>query len=442
MSYGRFAFSDSHNGGILWLAGGTGSYRFYVGPDGVDRDGGVCALFREGHLMTKQFTTSDQCGRFAVYGALRRGDDRVWLVQGGAVRGEGPIRSGFLNLRGKSENSEVQHIVRIGSSGWGHPQVAQLGDVQVLDAALAKARIWITGEHEGRLNLYGRDSTLVRIGGRDAGGSLRLYATILVKTGAMTEELMGRFVALLEGTPVAVSGGKRGHLVLYDTHPDDHTLFPQAPGIELAVGGEGGRLHLRGANRNVALDEQGLRIERRASDATSSASQLFAGIDDGAGTGFVELRRADPLAVEKTMVIDVEGLHTTGVKNFFMDHPEDAGAAIYYSALEGPEAGVYVRGTTPLASGRASVQLPEHFTHVCSEVGLTAHVTPRSSASRGLAATLVTTSELVIEELSGGVGDYDVDFMVRGVRRGQDPFQVVRPQRVGRGRRKRSATGG
>jgi hypothetical protein len=101
---------------------------------------------------------------------------------------------------------------------------------------------------------------------------------------------------------------------------------------------------------------------------------------------------------------------------FAADHPHDPALSIHNSVLEWPEVGLYCRGTAQLLEGRASVGIPEHFAHVASEDGLTVQLTPRSAASKGLAATDLTPTALEITELWGGTGTYDVDWTVQGIR--------------------------
>lgn len=120
-----------------------------------------------------------------------------------------------------------------------------------------------------------------------------------------------------------------------------------------------------------------------------------------------------------------------GEWNFAADHPTDPARQIYYNVLEGPEVGVYVRGTARLEAGRALVALPEHLGHVACETGLTVQLTPRAAESEGVAAVRLTLRELELQELRGGSGSYDVDFLVHGVRRGHEDFQVLRERNTG-----------
>lgn len=130
-------------------------------------------------------------------------------------------------------------------------------------------------------------------------------------------------------------------------------------------------------------------------------------------------------------------IYKTGDSAFVLRDPATPGKWIVYAAAEGPEAGVYLRGTANLVNGQATVPLADHFAKVASAVGLTVQVTPLSAASRGLAVVGVTPTELRVRELfqagagapppgipSGG--SYAFGYIVMGVRKGRENFQVVR----------------
>jgi hypothetical protein len=121
-----------------------------------------------------------------------------------------------------------------------------------------------------------------------------------------------------------------------------------------------------------------------------------------------------------------DGVVEADVKNFRMKNPAQPGTEIWYACIEGPEAAAYVRGTGHLENGRAVVALPEHFRAVASPNGITVHLTPLSSASRGLAVVEKRSEELVVQELSDGTGTYDFDYLVMAVREGYEDYRVIR----------------
>lgn len=119
------------------------------------------------------------------------------------------------------------------------------------------------------------------------------------------------------------------------------------------------------------------------------------------------------------------GQVTGDYKSFIVDHPKQAGAKIMYACIEGPEVAMYHRGVATLVNGRATVDLPEHFAVLASPDTLTVQLTPRSAASKGVAATVLRPDRLEIVELMNGTGSYEVCYRVEAVRIGYENFQPV-----------------
>ena len=113
----------------------------------------------------------------------------------------------------------------------------------------------------------------------------------------------------------------------------------------------------------------------------------------------------------------------TGTKNFVEDHPTDPDKSIYYAAMEGGEAGTYVRGTAMLVNGKAVINLPEHFGMVTAGEGLTVQLTPRGEWIQAYVVE-VTPHKLVLRARNGKSGR--IDYRVEGVRKGYADYQVIR----------------
>jgi hypothetical protein len=118
------------------------------------------------------------------------------------------------------------------------------------------------------------------------------------------------------------------------------------------------------------------------------------------------------------------GIYSNGTKNFVQEHPTRSDQVIVYAALEGGEAGTYYRGTAQLANGAATIELPEHFTLVTEEEGLTVQVTPRADCN-GLYVAKVDTSSIVVKELQGGTSNARFDFLVNGIRSGYADYKAI-----------------
>lgn len=103
-------------------------------------------------------------------------------------------------------------------------------------------------------------------------------------------------------------------------------------------------------------------------------------------------------------------------KAFVADHPKKPGEKIVYISLEGPESGIYDRGTVTLVRGRAVIQLPEHFAALAQGESLTVQLTPASFDSKGLGYQLLDGSQIEVRELQNGQGNYDVSYLVQARR--------------------------
>lgn len=121
-----------------------------------------------------------------------------------------------------------------------------------------------------------------------------------------------------------------------------------------------------------------------------------------------------------------QGVIFADVKNFSIPHPNDKTKTINYASLEGPEAAVYLRGTASLTNGVCTIYLPEHFGLVGSNNNITVLVTPLSAASKGLAVSGKSISEITVQELFDGSGNYEFDYEIKTVRKGYESYQVLR----------------
>jgi len=123
-----------------------------------------------------------------------------------------------------------------------------------------------------------------------------------------------------------------------------------------------------------------------------------------------------------------KGQVTADVKNFRVPNPAQADTDIVYACIEGPEAAAYVRGTAELINGACTIALPDHFATVIEQIGMTVHVTPLSAESLGLTVVEKSPKSLVVQELHQGAGTYSFDWEVKGIRKGYEDYQVIRPQ--------------
>lgn len=123
-----------------------------------------------------------------------------------------------------------------------------------------------------------------------------------------------------------------------------------------------------------------------------------------------------------------QGVVSADIKNFTITNPDDKDTDIWYASIEGPESGVYIRGTAELVDGQAVITFPKHFSAVSAETNMTVQVTPLSEDSKGLAVTRKSLSGVEVVELFNGSGNYSFDWEVKCVRKGYEDYQVIRPK--------------
>ncbi len=217
------------------------------------------------------------------------------------------------------------------------------------------------------------------------------------------------------------AAGRRGDLKLYEAGSLRAQLW-----IDDA---SNGRLTLRNAQRRITTS---LGFQRQyggnALYLDGDRGTAVIGVSEYEGA-FLSLITHDggEIRIDPSGIAIANVLKERFLNSFVAAHPEDPALEIRYTVLEGPEPGTYVRGTAALVMGRATVALPGHFRHVTASEGLTVQLTPRSPRSKGVCASRVTTTEVVIEELHDGRGEYEVDYQVHGIRRGFEKYEAVRP---------------
>jgi hypothetical protein len=109
-------------------------------------------------------------------------------------------------------------------------------------------------------------------------------------------------------------------------------------------------------------------------------------------------------------------LTVTGVKNFAMVDPGDSKKAIYYAALEGPEAGTYFRGTAKTVNGEAVIELPGYFGRITEKERMTVQITPVGAPNQLYVAE--RTPDRLVIKVAKGSPDGEFDYFVQGVRKG------------------------
>src|SRR5205085_9318317 len=114
----------------------------------------------------------------------------------------------------------------------------------------------------------------------------------------------------------------------------------------------------------------------------------------------------------------------TGTKNFAMADPADSSKAIYYAALEGPEAGTYYRGTAKTVNGKVVIQLPGYFSRITETERMTVQLTPVGAYGQVFVAE--RSPEQIVIKTAKGSDDVEFDYFVQGVRKGYLDYKVER----------------
>jgi hypothetical protein len=149
-------------------------------------------------------------------------------------------------------------------------------------------------------------------------------------------------------------------------------------------------------------------------------------MDDSTGTDRISIEVSGEGGASSGF-IGCTNLFVTGTKSFITPHPDHPDTDIIYYCIEGPEAAMYLRGTSHLTAGRAHVDLPDTFSSIASKDGITVILTPLSTDSRGLACVNRSITGFDVGELLQGDGSYDFDWEIKAVRRGLRDIPVTAP---------------
>lgn len=169
-------------------------------------------------------------------------------------------------------------------------------------------------------------------------------------------------------------------------------------------------------------------------DSQSGALATFRGNDlltalttpvSNSDAGYVAVRNAN---VEVAGINGGTGVVFGAAKAFAQPHPLDATKEIQYISLEGPEHGVYFRGSAKLSRGEARIPVPESFALVAREAGLTVNLTPLGP-NRGLWVAEKGLGQIVVRENEGGSGEVAFDYLVFGVRSALPEHVAIRENR-------------
>lgn len=166
--------------------------------------------------------------------------------------------------------------------------------------------------------------------------------------------------------------------------------------------------------------------------ANGNSNTAMSFLSGNANHGFISVKDSEG-STQAGLYVDSngDGRLFADIVDSFVDHPTKSGTRIRQSYLQGPEAGIYLRGTAELKAGRANISFPEYFREIISKSGMTIVITPLSSTSKGIAVVEKSITGFEVEELFDGSGSYQFDWEVKAVRKRFEKFEVLQSVKDG-----------
>jgi hypothetical protein len=434
---GRLAYDTATDAGFLTLWGTNGNRlaRLWVGEDDSK---GRLLIYDDGDDKVLIDSDINSQGRIILYNS----DDEI----AARLTVDDSADTGLLQLYDDSETVRVDlgvdpfgqgRLILDGSDNLDRGRFGVHDDTDSAFLTLRGARQTRIGEigryssdrpNYGRLQLYADGSSRVdlyadpttdagKIALQDSGGVTKI--TINGDAGALTASNSSGEVRLNLG----VDDSDQGFLILDGSdgidrgrlgiNNDTDSAFLRLRGQSQASIGEVGRYSAGEANHGrVRLYADGSTKVDLHADPTTDGGRILLRDSSGAVSIALDGQTGDVTAA--------------GMKSFVVAHPTDSSKEIFYVALEGPEAGIFTRGTASLDQGAAIIALPEHFAALADPATITVQLTPGSAETSGLAVVGKSAREIQVRELQGGTGDFSFDYLVHASRSDVPPLQVVR----------------
>ncbi len=114
---------------------------------------------------------------------------------------------------------------------------------------------------------------------------------------------------------------------------------------------------------------------------------------------------------------------TAAIKNFVIDHPLKPGYDLAHSSLEGPEIGVFYRGSGRLRGGRATVTLPNYFDALTRDHTATVLLTAKGETPFPLSYDEFNEKSFVAH---GAKADGEFDWEVKATRADVPALEIER----------------
>src|SRR6266699_3541147 len=276
----------------------------------------------------------------------------------------------------------------------------------------------VYGFSDSRIGVAGESNSSTGVFGVSNSGGIGVHAISNSGTGVSAQSNSGTGVNGSSESGTAVFGQSiTGDAVRATTNSGTGVNASSESGT--AVFGESAGNQGIGVQGNGAGNQgTGVQGSSNSSTGVSGLSNTGVGVEGSSKSGLAGRFFGD---------VEVQGnLSATGTKPFVQAHPTDPTREIVYIALEGGEAGTYLRGSGQLQSGKAVLALPDHFGRVTAKEGLTVQLMPRGEWLQLYVGEL-DRAQLVVREAQGKSGTFD--YLIHGVRRGYEQHEVIRTKR-------------
>ena len=169
---------------------------------------------------------------------------------------------------------------------------------------------------------------------------------------------------------------------------------------------------------DITVDAQG-RITAASNGSGGGGGGAVSAVANGADNRVATFSSTDALNGEANLTFDgstlaVNGAFTATTKSFLIDHPTKSGMKLQYASLEGPENGVYIRGT----SGSNIITLPEYWSTLVDQSTVTVTLTPIGFYQ----ALYIQEKGKNYIKVGGSKGSYD--YVVYGERKDVEKLKV------------------
>jgi hypothetical protein len=257
----------------------------------------------------------------------------------------------------------------------------------------------------------------VTIGEPGAGNNLDVYGDIRIRRsdGGVGAQFTNRSDLVLGGN------GSNGDLDIRDSdgnHAFTIDCFSGSSSLTMAQEG--------GGHARIEMFNQGTRSIYLRSDGDCEIHQdlkVYKDLRVGELGQNYDVDIYDDLTVHDDC--DIYGdLDVNGSKNFVHPHPYDPSKQITFTTLEGPENGIYYRGSTQLVNGYTIVKLPEEFYLVAEPGEINVQVTLRGKAN-GIYVEHANEREFKVIETLEGKSNAQFDYFVTAIRRGFTEHETI-----------------